>query len=189
MVRRTLALVVLLAWAPAPASEQALATSVSGEAVHVRAPGWSFLDGEPLARLKDGRTVRAEITVMAIAAPGRTPITTVKRVFSLSYDLWEERFAVAIAGARAAAISHLTEAAAEAWCVDQTSIPLASLAGIRDARYWIRLEGRILNGDDAGEPDDSGLTLQRIIDTLSRRKKNESAVRATEGGPFRLPTR
>jgi len=185
-----LALAALLAWYPAAASAQSVKmTTAAGDAVHVQAPGWSFLAGEPLARLKDGRTVRVEVAMVALASPGKTTVTAVRQIFSLSYDLWEERFAVAIAGARTASVSHLTAAAAEAWCVEQLTIPVASLGSLQDLRFWIRLECRILDGDGAPGPDESALTLQRIIDVLSRRKKSESPARAVEGGPFRLPAR
>jgi hypothetical protein len=178
---------MLIAGRPAPASAQAVSMSVSGDAVRIRAPGWAFLDGEPLARLKDGRTVRVEVAAMALPAPGKTAVAAVRQIFTLSYDLWEERFAVAVVGARTPSISHLTAAAAEAWCVEQMAIPIASLGSLRDLRFWIRLECRILDGDGASDPDEGeGLTLQRIIDALSRRKKSESPSRAVEGGPFRL---
>jgi hypothetical protein len=187
---RALAMFALLAGPTVPASGQPLSVSVAGDAVRIRAASWTFLDGEPLARLKDGRTVRVEIAAMALAAPGKSPVAAVRKIFSLSYDLWEERFAVAVSGARAPAISHLTAAAAEAWCVEQLAIPLASLSPLHDPRFWIRLECRILDGDGAADPEESeGLTLQRIIDTLSRRRKNDTPARAVEGGPFRLPAR
>jgi hypothetical protein len=134
--------------------------------------------------------VRVELVVTALSAPGKTPSAAARQIFSFSYDIWEERFAVAIAGARAASISHLTAAAAEAWCIEQLAVPIASLAALKDLRFWIRLECRILDGDEAPDPDENaGLTLQRIIDVLSRRKKSESPARAVEGGPFRLPPR
>jgi hypothetical protein len=186
---RALALLALIAWRPAAATAQTLTMSVAGDALRIRAPGWSFLDGDPLARLKDGRAVRVEVSASALPAPGKGPAATVRQIFSLSYDLWEERFAVAVAGARAASISHLTAAAAEAWCVEQMAIPIASLGALRDPRVWIRLESRVLDGDGAPPAEDSGLTLQRIIDTLSRRRKHESQARSLEGGPFRLPPR
>jgi hypothetical protein len=188
VTNRALALLALLAWCPAAAAAQSVNMIPSADAVRIRAPGWSFLDGEPLARLKDGRTVRVELIVTALAAPGRTSVTAVRQIFSLSYDLWEERFAVAIAGARGASVSHLTAAAAEAWCVEQMAIPIASLRALRDARFWIRVDCRWLDGEQPADPDE-GLTLQRIIDVFSKRKKSESPARTIEGGPFRLPSR
>ena len=186
---RALVLLAAVAWLPEAASAQSLAMNVTGGAVRIRAPGWSFLDGDPLVRLKDGRTVQIEVAVVALAAQGRSPIATVRQIFSLSYDLWEERFAVAIPGARAASVSHLSAAAAEAWCVEQMAISLAALGSLHDGRIWLRLECRFLDGEASTDPDESGLTLQRIIDTLSRRKKHESPARSLEGGPFRLPPR
>jgi hypothetical protein len=184
-----LALVALLAWT-ASASAQPLTIAVAGDALKVRAPGWPFLTAEPLARLKEGRTVRVELTVLALPAPGKAPAATIRQIFSVSYDLWEERLAVTTTGAHAAAVSHLTAAAAEAWCIEQLAVPIASLAGVADQRFWIRLECRILDADGAsGADEDAGLTLQRLIDLLSRRRAAEPPARVLDGGPFRLPAR
>jgi len=165
---------------------QTLTIDTSGGVLKVRAPGLSFLKGEPIARLKDGRSVRVELTVVAIPGPGKEPIAATRRIFALSYDLWEERFAVTTVGVRSQSISHLPLAAAEAWCVEQLTIPLNALG--RDVPFWVRLEYRLLDGD-AGPPadaSDSGY-LQALIDAFSRRKNSESSARALEAGPFRTP--
>ena len=179
-----LALAVLLA--AAPASAQTLTIASAPDAVRVRAVNWPFLTADPLTRLKEGRTVRVELSVLVLAGPGRSPASAVRKIFAVSYDLWEERFAVATTGARAASASHLTAAAAEAWCLDQLAVPMTALAAVDDRRFWLRLECRILDGDGTPDPtDDTGLTLQRLIDVLSRRGRTDGAVRAIEGGPFR----
>ena len=172
--------------AAAPAAAQTLTIAVAPDAVKVRAANWPFLTADPLARLKEGRTVRVELSVLVLAAPGRPPVSAVRQIFTVSYDLWEERFAVSTTGGRAAAVSHLTAAAAEAWCLDQLAVPPAALAGVDDRRFWLRLECRILDGDGAQDPaEDAGLTLQRLIDVLSRRGRPDAAVRTIDGGPFR----
>jgi hypothetical protein len=169
------------------ASAQTLTIATAGDVVKVRAPGWSFLTAEPLARLKEGRTVRVELVVFALAAPGRSPTAALRQIFSVSYDLWEERFAVSTAGARPASVSHLTAAAAEAWCLDQLAVPIAALGAVDRDRFWIRLECRILDGTSApGAADEAGLTLQRLIDVLSRRGKPDAAARTLDGGPFHV---
>jgi hypothetical protein len=188
--RAALLLLALLVWPALPASAQSLTIEPAGEAIKIRAPGLSFLEGEPVARLKDGRSVRVELAAMALPAPGRTPVTTIRRIFSLSYDLWEERFAVSTVGARAQSVSHLALAAVEAWCVEQLAIPLSALAPLgRDAQFWIRLEYRLLDGDAeaAADSPDAGYTLQGLIDILSRRRKADSSPHAVDGGPFRTP--
>jgi hypothetical protein len=177
----------LLAWPVARVSAQALTVDAVGDALKIRAPAFSFLKGDPLDRLKDGRSVRVELTALVLAAPGKSPSATTRRIFALSYDLWEERFAVTVVDARSQSVSHLMLAAAEAWCVEQLAIPLRALGALgRDMPFWVRLEYRILDGDAPSEPADSVYTLQALIDALSRRRKTESSPHALEAGPFRL---
>jgi hypothetical protein len=134
--------------------------------------------------------VRVELGGLVLPAPGKLPAAAARRVFALSYDLWEERFAVTTVEARSQSVSHLALAAAEAWCVDQLTIPLAALGVLgRDQPFWIRLEYRILDGDGTSNQSDSGYTLQALIDALSRRRKTEASPNALEAGPFRIPAR
>ena len=127
---------------------------------------------------------------MVLPAPGKSPAATTRRIFALSYDLWEERFAVTTVEARSQSASHLMMAAAEAWCVEQLAIPVSALGALgRDLPFWIRLEYRILAGDGTSDPENSGYTLQALIDALSRRRKTESSPHPLEAGPFRLPSR
>jgi hypothetical protein len=185
------ALLALLAWPDARASAQAVTVHIVGDALKVRAPGLRFLNGDPLTRLKDGRSVRVELAAMVLAAPGKPSGTTARRIFSLSYDLWEERFAVTAVNPRARSVSHLAQAAAEAWCVDQLTVPISALGALgRDVPFWIRLEYRLLDGDGTANPDDAGYTLQALIDLLSSRKRRtEASAPPLEAGPFRLPVR
>jgi len=89
-------------------------------------------------------------------------------------------------GARSQSASHLALQAAEAWCVEQLSIPLGAIG--HDTPFWIRLEYRTLDGDGGSESPDPFYTLQALIDVLSRRgKKTEPSPHAIEGGPFRTP--
>jgi len=188
--RAALVLLALLPWPTVPVSAQALAVDAVGDALKIRAPGFSFLKGDPLARLKDGRAVRVELAALVLAGPGKSPSAVARRTYSLSYDLWEERIAVSAVDARPQSVSHLTLAAAEAWCVEQLAIPLKALGALgRDLPFWIRLEYRMLDGDGASDPTDSGYTLQALIEALSRRRKTESAPPPLEGGPFKLPMR
>jgi hypothetical protein len=179
-------LVALLAWPGVRASAQTLTIETAGDVIRLHAPGFGFLEGELLARLKDGRSVRVELTAMVLAAPGKSPAAATRRVFALSYDLWEERFAVTAVGAHGPSVSHLSAAAAETWCVEQLTIPLNALGSLgRDVPFWIRLEYRGVDGDASADPPDAGYTLQGLIDLLSKRRKTESSPHALEAGPFR----
>ena len=183
-------LLTVLVLAAVPSSAQTLTVDTAGDAVRIRAQGFSFLKGDPLARLKDGRSVRVELAAMVLPAPGKSVVATTRRIFALSYDLWEERFAVTTVEKRAQSVSHLALAAAEAWCVDQVAIPVNALGGLgRDLPFWVRLEYRVLDTDPPADPKDSSYSLQGLIDALSRRRKTDSSTHALEAGPFRLPAR
>ena len=189
--RAVIAIVALLAWPALRAAAQSLTVDTVGDVLKIRAPGFNFLKGDPLVRLKDGRSVRVELAAMVLPGPGKPPAATARGIFALSYDLWEERFAVTAVTPRAQSVSHLAQAAAEAWCVEQLTVPVNALGALgRDMSFWIRLEHRMLDGDGTRDPDDSGYTLQALIDLLSSRKrKTEASLPPLEAGPFRLRAR
>ena len=183
----TAALLVLLFWPAEQSSAQTLTVDTVNEALKIRAQGFSFLKGDPLARLKDGQSVRVELTAMVLRAPGQPEVATTRRIFSLSYDLWEERFAVTTVEKRSQSITHLAQPAAEAWCIDQLAIPVTALGSLSaDETFWIRLEYRMLDAE--GLPDSQGweYTIQALIDMLSRRSRTDAAPQAIQAGPFRL---
>ena len=165
---------------------QSMTVTTTGGEVRVQAPGFRFITGEPLARLKDGLPVRVELEIRVLAGPGAAAAAAQSRqTFVLSYDLWEERFAAAVSGTGSRSVSHLTAAAAEAWCIQQLTVPVSGLGPLRSQPFWIRLESWILNGKSDGR-EDEGLTLRGIIDTLSRRQAGEKTSQSAEGGPFRV---
>jgi hypothetical protein len=165
---------------------QSMTVTTTGGVVRVQAPGFRFISGAPLARLKDGLTVRVELDIRVLAGPGAAAAAAQSRqTFVLSYDLWEERFAAAVSGTGSRSVSHLTAGAAEAWCIQQLTVPVSGLGSLRSQPFWIRLESRILNGKIDGR-EDEGLTLRGIIDTLSRRQASEKTSHSAEAGPFRI---
>ena len=164
---------------------QTVSVRVDNGALHLRAAGFSFLKGEPLARLKDGRSVPFDFALVVLGRPGASPVAQVRERFVLSYDLWEERFAVAQAGPAGRSASHLTARAAEAWCLDQLAIPVGSLGRLgREAPLWLRLEYRVA-ADAVASPEDTGLTLRGLVDRLSRRPAGDWRD-AIEAGPLTL---
>jgi hypothetical protein len=167
---------------------QSVSVNAVGTSVRVRAPGFAFIKGEALARLKDGQSVRVDLDLAVLPKPAAAAAAQVRQVFVLSYDLWEERFAVAQAGPPTRSVSHLTPAAAEAWCLDQLAVPLSALGTLGvDAPFWIRLGYRLSVGASAqATDDDSGFTLKGLIDALSRRRTSDELTQSVEAGPFRL---
>lgn len=170
-----------------PLDAQNVSIGRNGEMVTVQAPGLGFIKGETLARLKDGRSVRVDLDLMVLPGPGGSPAARGRQTFVLSYDLWEERFAATLAGPPPRSVAYLTANAAEAWCLEQLTIPVSALGTLRTGPFWIRLEYRVLDGDSGGASDEgAGLTLKGMIEALSRRPKTTSVTHAVEAGPFRL---
>jgi hypothetical protein len=122
-----------------------------------------------------------------LPGPGRLAAAQNRQTFVLSYDLWEEQFAVTLAGTTRS-ISHQTAVAAEAWCLEQLTVPVSALGSLgRERPFWIRLEYLVRDGGSAPPGgDDAGFTLRALIEALSRRRKDNVWTHAIEAGPFRL---
>ena len=166
---------------------QAITVRRSGDSVAVRAPAFTFIKGEPLARLKDGRSVRIDLTLAILPKAGAARVAEAQQSFILSYDLWEEKFAVSYVGPARKSTAYLTAGAAESWCLDQLLVPINTMGALgKDGPFWIRLEYRIQDGDSASRPPEPADTLQGMIDALSRRRKAGEWTHSVEAGPFRI---
>jgi hypothetical protein len=156
-----------------------------GDSLRFSAPQLHFLAGQPLQRLKGGAPVgflwQATISVDGFASifrrvPGR---------FVVSYDLWEEKFSVMQPGASPRSQSHLSAAAAEAWCVENMVV---DVAGIHPEKpFWVRLEVRL---EDPRQPadvvDESGINITRLIEFFSRPPGQANPNWTAAAGPLRL---
>jgi len=187
--RASLIAVALLVPSAAPASGQSVTVTRAGGVLRVQAPNFHFLEGEVLARLRDGRSVRLDFELTVLAQPGGAAVANARQGFNLSFDLWEERFAVTRLGTPPRSVSHLEAGRAEAWCVDRMTLPLVDLAPLaQGAPFWIRLEYRVVDGESASSADsEATFTLLRLIELLSRRRADSVFGKSVEAGPFRLP--
>jgi len=165
--------------------------SAVGDALHVKAPEFSFIRGGALDRLKEGRPVRFDFSLAVLSGRGGPVVMQTRQSFNLSYDLWEERFAVTRIGppspgfGAANSISHLTAKDAEAWCLEHLPLSASNIA--RGRPFWIRIQYQVVDRDPAPNPEEDALTLRNLIDVLSRRRKTGEQGDLLEAGPFRLP--
>jgi hypothetical protein len=166
---------------------QSVTVRTAGNALHVSAPGFRILADETLGRLKDGRSLRLDLELAVLARPGGRVVTRSGHTFNLSYDLWEERFAIARLGTPPRSVSHLTQSDAERWCLAQVSVPRTAMDDVgRDEPFWVRLRYRVVDPDER-EPSENGpFTLFGLIDRLSRRQVANDLEGSAEAGPFRL---
>jgi hypothetical protein len=103
----------------------------------------------------------------------------------VSFDIWEEKFAVTRLANPKKSVSHLTAAEAESWCLDNLILGDAGLSP--DTSVWIRLDVRAEEPDESPPPgEDAGVTLARLVELFSRSQRDDEMRNRAEAGPFRL---
>jgi hypothetical protein len=162
----------------------------TGNLIRITAPGFLFLSGKPLERLKNGGSVSFLGQLSLSTDANRTIQQRAIARFVLSYDIWEEKFSairyplsrVEQASRRS---SPLTELAVQNWCLDSLSADVSSFA--MDQQIWVRLELRAEDAHDTGgligEP---GISITRLIDLFSRPARPSQDHWQLDAGPFRL---
>jgi hypothetical protein len=186
--RALLALMALLAMAAPPRlAAQSVTVRTASDALHIRVAGLRFIHGPVLDRLKDGRSVQLEFELAVVERPDGPVVASARHVFNVSFDLWEERFAVSRIGTPPRSVSHLTAQDAEAWCLDNVTLPVATMGRFgRDVPFWVHVAYQVLERETA-DPNESTFTLRTLIDVLSRRAEGAGRGQSVAGGPFRLP--
>jgi hypothetical protein len=179
----------LLASAAIPASclwaSERLSVTWDGDDLHVAAPELHFLAGKPLDRMKVGAAV-VFLTQLTLTTDNyATSLRRTPERFVFSYDLWEEKFSVTKLGEGQRTVSHLSAAAAEAWCLDNVAISSTGLPPERP--FWLRFELRAAEPkDEAAVIGESGLNLTRLIEIFSRRPSDRQPQWIANAGPLRL---
>ena len=152
-----------------------LEARLDGDHIRVSAPSLRFLVETPLEHLHNGTSVTFTLTLGLRKEPDVPAAELDTQRCTVSYDLWEEKFAVTHLAPTPSSISHLSAEAAEAWCVDKLSLPIARIAN--DQPFWLRLE--FVEESMADESRDSGpfgLALGNLIDIFSRRPRIAAAA-------------
>jgi hypothetical protein len=178
-------LAAALAASPLHLCAQSLTVRHDSGRIRVSAPKVQFLEGRSLERLHNGASVVFAIQVALHTGAGGASVTRQAGRFAVSFDLWEERFAVALLGSPRKGASHLSAAEAEAWCLDNLPLPLAGLSP--DSAFWVTLDVR-LEEPDGGPPlgEDLSVTVARLVELFSRPQQAGDARRQIRVGPFRL---
>jgi hypothetical protein len=161
-----------------------------GNLLKISAPGFQFLFGRPLERLKNGSSVSflAQLSISTDAY--RTIQARALTRFALSYDIWEERFsAVRFSLSQieepARKSAPLGESAVQTWCLDNLTIDISRIP--LDQQLWVRLEWRADDSHEtAGVIGEPGISITRLIDLFSRPARTSQDRLPLEAGPFRL---
>lgn len=167
---------------------QALTVDLAQGVVQVRPDGLTLIDNDLLARLREGALVQLDVSVAVLPSRAGTPVARRADTFRVSYDLWEERFAVTRVGPPARSASHTTRERLDAWCLAQLTVPVTELSSLpAGGRFWIRVQYQAAEPERVATPDtDDPFMLSRLIELFSRRRASDRPARTVEGGPFAL---
>ena len=172
---------------PPHLAAQSLTVRAAGDMLQMRGSGLRLIEGVVADHLKDGRSVRVDFEMTILDKAQGAAVTQTRQSFTLSFDLWEQRYAVTRMGATPRSISHLAARDAEAWCLENLSIPLTALGRFaRDLPFWVRVEYRAQDQPPPAPEPGPLFALGTLIDALSRRRAEEALGRSFESGPFRI---
>lgn len=179
-------LLLLLALVLCPdVGAQVLQARLDGSRLYATAPQLRLLADRVLVRLRNGASVSFHFQLAAVPASGGKPLSEASDLFILSFDLWEERFAIVQSGASRRTASHLSAQAAEAWCLENLPVPVPAV--VPDTPFILRLEVRADEPERDSPPDTgSGLSLAGLIDVFSRKAKEPPLRWSAISGPIRL---
>jgi hypothetical protein len=154
------------------------------------APRVHFLVGKPLERLRNASEVPFDFKITLWSGTRSHLLREAPARFVVSYDLWEEKFSVTKLGAPRRTARHLTNTAAEAWCLQQMSQDVTGVAA--NEPLWARLEIRAQDGKETGLPfgrgniTDSGISLTSLIEIFSHPAATAQSHWQVETGPVTL---
>jgi hypothetical protein len=152
--------------------------------LRLRAPQLDFLTGAPLQHLHDGRSVTYVFSASIQVHRGGPRVHHVTREIVFSYDLWEERFSVVQRDDPKMAASHLTSAAAEAWCIDLLALPVRAVPA--DKAFVVELECSLREENAPAADAPSAATLTGLIDIFSRKEPSAPPRWEASSLPLRL---
>jgi hypothetical protein len=167
---------------------------LDGDYLRIALPHLDFLQGKPLDRLKDGASVAFIGQVTITTSPNSlNPVARSVARFALSYDIWEESFSITRFGQNRygqnfdarRSVSHLSEQAAESWCIDNLTLDRSQLPA--DKEFWVQLDLRTEDPrDQTGVVGDPGISITRLIEIFSRPARGAQSRWLSSTGPFRL---
>ena len=168
-----------------PVAAQSLVARLANDHLQVAALQLHFLTGKVLERLHNGAPVALAFQLSLTPEGSLTAAAREIARFVISYDLWEEKFSVTRLGRPPGAASHLTAEAAQAWCIDALSLPVAGLSESKP--FSLKLEGRTEDTkEEAGPEAEGGISLARLVELFGRRARGQQERWSAQAGPMRL---
>lgn len=164
-------------------SSQGLLPRRSAGEIRVTAPSLHFLTGKSLSRLHDGAAVPFDFQLIISSGSKDNVVARSLERFTVSYDVWEEKFSVVRVRDFRRSGMRLSAAGAEAWCLDNIVINASGLP--TGQQLWARLE---IRSAESKEPlaANSGINLATLIEIFSRPSRPQQDRWSVESAPFQL---
>ncbi len=163
-----------------------LGVRVDSGRIRPAAPKLRFIEGKAQERLHNGAPVVFALQFTVFSPSKSMVLARAAGRFAVSFDLWEEKFAVTQLGnPNKKSVSHLSAPEAEGWCLDSLSLTSNILSA--DASFWVRLDVRAEEPDASPAPgEETGMTLARLVELFSRQQTAGEVRLRSDAGPFRL---
>jgi hypothetical protein len=164
-----------------------LTLDLHGDLLFASARKLDLIHPRLLSQLKQGATVAFDFQ-LALWVGDRSAVS--RRAFErfvVSYDLWEERFAVTTLRKPQARATGLLAANVGTWCLQNLGLPSPKLAPAD--RLWVRLDVRAVeNRRDVDLSSEDGLSLTSLIEVFSKGAKSGESRWILESGPISFAT-
>ena len=163
-------------------SQGLLPHHVAGD-IRVTAPSLHFLTGKSLSRLHDGAAVPFDFQLIITSGSKNNVVARALERFTISYDVWEEKFSVVRVRDFRRSGMRLSASSAESWCLDNIVVAAAGLP--TGQQLLARLE---IRSAESKEPlaTSSGINLATLIEIFSRPSRPEQDRWSVESAPFQL---
>lgn len=161
-----------------------LTAKYDGDLLYPVAPNLHFLTGKVLDRLRDSADIQVFVSQLQLFHPDdAAPLRQAHARFVVSYNIWEEKFKVAIPGLGSQ--EGLSAAEAEKWCLENTTI---SASGIPpDKPFRMRFELRSVPPRDLSRVmGDLGISFSSLVEFFSRKSGGAESYPPLETGWLRL---
>jgi hypothetical protein len=164
-------------------STQGLVPHHLGGDIRVTAPNLHFLTGKSLSRLHDGAAVPFDFQLVIASGSKNNVVAGALERFTVSYDVWEEKFSVVRVRDFRRSGMRLSASSAESWCLDNIVIPASALPA--GQQLWARLE---IRSAESKEPlaAASAINLTTLIEIFSRPSRPQQDRWSVESAPFQL---
>lgn len=157
-----------------------------GEQLFVSTQRIDLLEPEAImSRLRSGSTVAFDFHLaLWVGTKNNLRRRSFER-FVVSYDLWEEKFAVTNLRKPRSSAAGLSKKQIETWCLDKIALPAVNLTG--ESNVWAKLEIRTVDPrQDEALFRSEGISVTDLVELISRPGRKDEPRWAFESGAVRV---